>query len=134
MTLQEQKEKQRKFLMNELTKLKQEGLRVFINKPNQFHDAYGMISDNTNILDVYLANDIELLLRMSFCYTKSKKNGSGCDAMESSKCYTCLTKELFEKSVRVGYSRMLKYGATPYKNLEEYFKKEPYNTEQYIEL
>lgn len=124
----------REFLINELLRCKNEGLRVFINTEDEHeYYNYGLITDGTNIISVnfgkYGSNGFET----SFEYVPSRKCGAGCKTLEEGYKHTKLTKEIFEEAVKKGKELSTYYGATLYRNIDHFFM-DAWHKKAYTEL
>lgn len=124
-------------LTNELLQLKAEGLRVFINtiNPNDHNNhAYGLITDETDIIYVEYDEQENRLFTTSFEYVPSRTTGSCCPAVENGYGYEHLSKKVFEESVKYGRRLACQYKATLYDNFNHYMRIDPWRKEHYTEL
>lgn len=125
MTIKQKREK----LTKELLKVKNEGIRTFINKSDDF--AYGIMTDGINIIYAQLS-DCGIGFTTLFVYVPNYTTGDKCSTLERGNEYKELSKEVFFKSVRNGKAFAWKIKATLYRNFEQYFNDK--KKKNYIEL
>ena len=134
--MEKAKDVKRERLVNELLACKEEGLRVFINKPcehNPYYESYGLISDGVNIIYVQYGEYGSQLFDPSFQYVPTHCGG-GCKILDPGYGYEHLNKEIFEKCVRKGKRLAKCYKAILYDNLDHYFRKDRFAKSTYVEL
>lgn len=122
----------RELLTSNLLRAKAEGLRVFINVPDEHnYYNYGILTDGTNIICVQLEGTLFITF---FAWYPFKKNGSGCLTLESGCGYKKLTKEVFLEAVEYGNNVGRKYGVELYKSFNHFFNIDKWSKNHYIEL
>ncbi len=124
MTIKQKREK----LTKELLKVKNEGIRTFINRHDDF--AYGIMTDGINIIGMQFS-ECGNGFTTSFEYVPNRKTGSACRTSKNGYEYKELSKNVFFESVQNGKILAWEYGATLYRNFEQYFDahKQKYYTE-----
>lgn len=128
----------RELLRNEFLKLKECGYRVFINKSNNENDSYlnyGLISDGTNILYVQFA-EFSTWFVMSFQYCPSRNHGSGCMYCNSTSAIEMqnITETNIQNVIAYGSAYCRRNHVKRYANIEEYFNKNSFAKNNYVEL
>lgn len=123
-------EEKKKYLRSQLLNCKEEGLRVFISRSEDY--AYGLITDGTSIIYVQIES-LSNLFTTTFQYVPSRKNGTGCCTMEQGCGYKQLTRKVFEEAVHHGKIQASKYHATLYTGIDQYLN-DRWNKNNYMEL
>ena len=123
----------RELLIRELSRCKNEGLRVFINTSDKYGFNYGLITDGINMISIDFAEYNSNGFTTSFEYVPSKNCGDGCRTLKKGYMYRKLTKEVFEEAVKEGKCLARKYKATLYKNVDHFFIDE-WHKKAYTEL
>lgn len=124
----------RERLTNELLKAKADGLRVFINKPDEYnYSNYGIMTDGESIVYVQFGECGSYNFVTSFEYVPSRENGSGCQTLESGYAYNGLSMDVFVEAVEYGKNYVKKHGAKLYRNFEHFFE-DIFRKNHYVEL
>ena len=128
----------RELLKNELLNLKACGYRVFINKNDNENDSYlnyGLISDGTNILYVQFA-EFSTWFTISFRYYPSRNHGSGCMYCDSENIIEMqnITKTDIKNIIAYGLAYCRRNHVQRYASLDDYFNKDFFAKNHYIEL
>lgn len=129
------KKSKRELLTEELLRVKKEGLRVFINEPDEYnYYNYGLMTDGTNIIYVQFGEYGSCLFVTSFEWIPSRENGSGCQTIKGGMGYEHLSKDVFDDAVKYGKRFAKKCHAECYKSFEQFYSSDKTRSQRYKEM
>lgn len=126
-------EKEKRYLLiQQLKKLKEEGLRVFVCKNKE--GCYGLLSDGINIVEIYMQPFFSVFA-LSYEYVPTKNYGDGISQPRYENYYgnAEISRQDFQACVSHGRGFASMHGIRIYKDLNM-FMKDKWNAENYIEL
>lgn len=124
----------RELLTKELLRCKEEGLRVYINKPDEHNTgSYGLMTDGKSVVYVQFDDYGSQLLRTFFEYVPSRKCGTGCATLDEGFGYRHLSKGVFDDAVSEGKRLAKEYGVVLYRDADHFFEDE-FHRRNYEEL
>lgn len=113
-------ERARDLLKLELDRLKDQGLKTYIN--NSEDSCYGLVTDGNSIVKI----DHELMHTFSLSYSYPPQKDHGCGVSEFGSCdgKINLTKDDFSRCVSYGIQYAHKHGIRTYKDFNDYVNRE----------
>ncbi|MCC2255686.1 hypothetical protein LKD70_14925 [Ruminococcus sp. CLA-AA-H200] len=117
------------FLKKELERLKEQGLRVFINKSED--SCYGLVTDGDSIVSIN--HELMHTFTLTYDYPPQKGHGTGVSEFAGNSGTVNLSKNDFYRCVSYGENYAFNHDLKTYKSFDDYVQRNGTDFETFYE-